>query len=246
MLQSFDSVSRPSPLQSLPPFTGRGLVHERERCWVPPAHVRLQEDQELHCEYPPWMGKPENRFVKSFYLPNLTITTTTTATTTTTITIVITIMINWCQVWNHTIVINVSNNYYTTNWQRLQFSRGNNYQLMTKSSVRDGTESAVFDPKVAMQHDVFSSAITFGVFVSVRAVSWLGNLITIGNTSSALTKICQNRHLLPRLSWTNQTLTYAASLVTHFLDWWIRAESVVKVLLALAVSRHIRASWNKL
>ena len=49
------------------------------------------------------------------------------------------------------------------------FSRGNKYQLMTKSLLRDGTEPAVFVPEVAKQHDVFAGAIAFGVLVSARA-----------------------------------------------------------------------------
>ena len=40
---------------------------------------------------------------------------------------------------------------------------------MTKSCLRDGTEVAVFVPKVAMQHDVFADTIAFGVLVSARA-----------------------------------------------------------------------------
>lgn len=58
LLQCLDSVADPSALQSLPPFAGRGLVQERERCWVPPD--RLQGDQEFHCEYPPCTGTPNN------------------------------------------------------------------------------------------------------------------------------------------------------------------------------------------
>ena len=53
------------------------------------------------------------------------------------------------------------------------YSRGNKYQLMVKSRLRDGPEPAVFVPEVAKQHDVYflrkTSAIAFGVFVSVRA-----------------------------------------------------------------------------
>ena len=75
-------------------------------------------------------------------------------------------------------------------------SRGNKYHLMTKSRLRVGTEPAVFVPEVAKQHDVFASAIPFGVLVSVRAsfcwIKWFGN------SPSASTKICQNRHLFPR------------------------------------------------
>ena len=32
VLHVLDSLARPSLLQSLPPFWGLGLVHERERC----------------------------------------------------------------------------------------------------------------------------------------------------------------------------------------------------------------------
>ena len=46
---------------------------------------------------------------------------------------------------------------------------GEQYQLMTKSRLRDGTEPAVFVPEVAKQHDVFSGAIAFGVLVSAHA-----------------------------------------------------------------------------
>ena len=42
----------------------------------------------------------------------------------------------------------------------MKFSRRNKYQLMMKSHLRDGTQLAVFIPEVAMQHDVFASAIT--------------------------------------------------------------------------------------
>ena len=38
-------------------------------------------------------------------------------------------------------------------------SRGNKYQLMAKSRLRDGTEPAVFVPEVTKQHDVFAVAI---------------------------------------------------------------------------------------
>ena len=58
LLQCLDSVADPSALQSLPRFAGRGLVQERERCWIPPD--RLQGDQEFHCEYPPCTGTPKN------------------------------------------------------------------------------------------------------------------------------------------------------------------------------------------
>ena len=44
---------------------------------------------------------------------------------------------------------------------------------MAKSRLRDGTEPAVFVPKVAKQHDVsllrYAAVIAFGVLVSARA-----------------------------------------------------------------------------
>ena len=57
------------------------------------------------------------------------------------------------------------------------YSRGNKYQLMTKSRPRDGTEPAVFVREVAKQHDVFAGAITSGVLVSARASFWLDKKI---------------------------------------------------------------------
>ena len=50
--------------------------------------------------------------------------------------------------------------YYSRNLQ-LYYSRGNKYQLMGKSRLRNGTEPAVFVPEVAKQHDVFARAIAF-------------------------------------------------------------------------------------
>ena len=41
--------------------------------------------------------------------------------------------------------------------------------LCNQSVLREGTEPAVFFHEVAMQHDVFSRAIAFGVLVSARA-----------------------------------------------------------------------------
>lgn len=40
-------------------------------------------------------------------------------------------------------------------------SRWNKHHLTTKSCLRDGTERAVFVNKVAIQHDVFTGAISF-------------------------------------------------------------------------------------
>ena len=48
---------------------------------------------------------------------------------------------------------------------------GEMYQLMTKSHLRDGTEPAVFFPEVAMQHDVFSRAVAFGVLMIAHTSS---------------------------------------------------------------------------
>ena len=50
----------PRPLQSLPPFAGRGLLHKRERSWVPLPHVRSQGPQSLHSEYPPCTVTPDS------------------------------------------------------------------------------------------------------------------------------------------------------------------------------------------
>ena len=40
----------PSLPQLRPPFAGGGLVHERERFWIPVPQVKLQEDQAVHSE----------------------------------------------------------------------------------------------------------------------------------------------------------------------------------------------------
>ena len=61
MLQILDSVLGPRLLQSLPPFSGRGFVQERERCSVPLPHRWLHELQTLHCEYLPWIGTTEKK-----------------------------------------------------------------------------------------------------------------------------------------------------------------------------------------
>lgn len=50
----------PRPLQSLPPFAGRGLLHKRERSCVPLPHFRLQGPQSLHSEYPPCTVTPDS------------------------------------------------------------------------------------------------------------------------------------------------------------------------------------------
>ena len=48
---------------------------------------------------------------------------------------------------------------------------------MTKSLLREGTDSAVFLPEVAKQHDVFADAIAFRVLVSACASFRLDNNI---------------------------------------------------------------------
>ena len=50
----------PRPLQSVPPFAGRGLLHKRERSCVPLPHVLLQGPQSLHSEYPPCTVTPDS------------------------------------------------------------------------------------------------------------------------------------------------------------------------------------------
>ena len=43
-------IAWPSLLQLRPPFAGGGLVHERERFWMPVPQVKLHEDQAVHSE----------------------------------------------------------------------------------------------------------------------------------------------------------------------------------------------------
>ena len=50
VLQICDSTGDPSLQQSCPPFAGGGLVHARERYFIPPSHDLLHALQLLHCE----------------------------------------------------------------------------------------------------------------------------------------------------------------------------------------------------
>ena len=61
--------------------------------------------------------------------------------------------------------------------RQFYFSRGNKYQLIVKSRLRDGTEPAVSVAEVAKQQDVFSGAIAFGVLTSAHASFWLDKKI---------------------------------------------------------------------
>ncbi len=56
-------------------------------------------------------------------------------------------------------------------------SRGDKYQLMATSLLREVTEPAVFVPEVAKQHDVCVRAIAFGELVSAGASFWLDEII---------------------------------------------------------------------
>ena len=49
------------------------------------------------------------------------------------------------------------------------YSLENRYQTMAKSCLRNGTEPAVFVPKVAKQQDIFAGVIDFGALMSARA-----------------------------------------------------------------------------
>ena len=88
--------------------------------------------------------------------------------------------------------------YYFTDTSGSPFSRGNKYQLMTKSRLRDGTEPAVRSPKLL-------SNVTYLLTRLLSDNSWVLALVSdwikrFGNSSSASTKICQNQYLFPRLN----------------------------------------------
>lgn len=50
VLHICESTGDPSLQQSRPPFAGGGLVHERERYFIPPLHDLLHELQLPQCE----------------------------------------------------------------------------------------------------------------------------------------------------------------------------------------------------
>ena len=57
----------------------------------------------------------------------------------------------------------------TFTWPVPVSGTGEQVPVDDESRLRDGTEPAVFVPKVAKQHDVFAGVIAFGVLVSARA-----------------------------------------------------------------------------
>ena len=51
-------VSVDEPEHCLPPFCGRGLVHERVRFCEPPPQALEQPLNAVHADEPPWTGQP--------------------------------------------------------------------------------------------------------------------------------------------------------------------------------------------
>ena len=44
------------PLQSRPPSVGRGLLHARRRCWMPPPQSNVHSDHTVHSPHTPSVG----------------------------------------------------------------------------------------------------------------------------------------------------------------------------------------------
>ena len=62
------TVSTFNPSQSLPPFSGVGLLHSRDLVWKPPPHVAEQELNSDHSLKPPSIYK--NVTYKQYTNPN--------------------------------------------------------------------------------------------------------------------------------------------------------------------------------
>ena len=75
------------------------------------------------------------------------------------------------------------------------------YQLRAKSRLQDGTEPAIFVPKLLRNMTIIIALYSGDNFseYSWVLVLFLDWIITIGNSSSASTKICQKQHLFHRL-----------------------------------------------
>ena len=61
-----------NPRQGLPPWAAGGLVHERERIWVPPPQVTLHSFQSPHVVQPPFTAK-KNKSLKRFCVEQKTL-----------------------------------------------------------------------------------------------------------------------------------------------------------------------------
>ena len=63
------TVSTFNPSQSLPPFSGVGLLHSRDLVWKPPPHVAEQELNSDHSLKPPsiFNNVTFKKYMNSYY-----------------------------------------------------------------------------------------------------------------------------------------------------------------------------------